>query len=127
MRSNAATLVVRGMPRRQVASLTGAVLVTGAFGSLVFSVTGLRCPFRTVGLACPGCGCGRAVGAFLEGGAGAAFRAQPTATALVLVLCLVTVVAMLPLRPARRWQGGHLLYSVAAFSGINLLWQLASG
>ena len=36
-------------------------LGSGLISTVMFRVSGLQCPLRAIGLACPGCGCGRAV------------------------------------------------------------------
>ena len=102
----------------------------GLVGLTVFSISGLRCPFRSVGLACPGCGCGRALASFVDGGPVAMWRNQPTAT-LFLTLWVIavgfTAIAHLVTGSTQlRRQAvsmGWLFIAIGAIT--NLLYQLA--
>lgn len=66
----------------------------GGLGVLASSLTDWTCPFRVVGLACPGCGCGRAVSLFVNEGLGAVFISQPTAGLLLFIMSVVLVVSL---------------------------------
>lgn len=61
----------------------------GGIGTLIGSVGSYKCPLNAVGLACPGCGCGRAVTTFFQSGPIKMYEAQPTAGALVMVIGLL--------------------------------------
>jgi hypothetical protein len=58
----------------------------GSIGYLFSKWIGFSCPFRSMGLACPGCGCSRAVESLVQHGPLEMFRAQPTATIFLLFI-----------------------------------------
>lgn len=68
--------------------VVGASLASGAVGLGLQRVVDFTCPFRSVGLACPGCGCTRAALGFLDGDVAGTFSSQPTAGTLLVVLGL---------------------------------------
>jgi hypothetical protein len=112
------------LPGHHVSQLMGLTLLGGAVMSAFYRVTGTQCPFRAVGLACPGCGCGRAVGRFVTDGAAAAFRAQPTASLLVLAILVAGFLPLIPERHLGRLRGGYLLLLPMATACLNFAWQL---
>lgn len=67
---------------------SGGVAVAGGVGTAAGSLFDFQCPLASVGLACAGCGCSRAVTIAVREGLGSAFSAQPTALIFVLVLTL---------------------------------------
>jgi hypothetical protein len=71
---------------RTLGIVSGATAGAGALGLLLSKITGFSCPFRSMGLACPGCGCSRAVESFVQHGPLEMFRAQPTATIFLLFI-----------------------------------------
>jgi len=73
--------------------VSGGVVGLGGLGVLAGGLLDFRCPFASVGLACAGCGCSRAVTIAVQDGLGSAFSAQPTAFLLVLVLTLSLVIS----------------------------------
>lgn len=115
------------LPRRAVASASMAVLFSGALGALLGPLLGLRCPWRSMGLACPGCGCTRAAVTFLTEGPIAAFRSQPTATLLLLTFASGVAIALLP-EGSRwaRWSGPAVAVAVLVTGAANLMFQLRS-
>ena len=80
---------------RAASNIAGWVLVAGAVSTLVYKRLGLRCPMQTVGLACPGCGCGRAFVAVLTEGPVEAFRLQPSALLFLFSLTILAVIGRL--------------------------------
>jgi hypothetical protein len=70
-------------------------LGSGLISTVMFRVSGLQCPFRAIGLACPGCGCGRAVVSFFTRGPFEAVYSQPTALLLVLFICCIATLGRL--------------------------------
>lgn len=99
---------------------------------IVAVVDGWTCPFTAIGLACPGCGCTRAVEFVREEGFFDAMRSHPTAT--VFLVILGSVLAMMLI--ARLWLlrnpqvtrcidiAGLLLIGIAAT--VNFAYQLAA-
>ena len=65
---------------RTLGIVSGATTGAGALGLLLSKTVGFSCPFRSMGFACPGCGCSRAVESLVQHGPLEMFRAQPTAT-----------------------------------------------
>ena len=112
------------LPGNRVSQLMGLTLLGGAVMSAFYRVTGTQCPFRAVGLACPGCGCGRAVGRFVSDGVTAAFRAQPTASLLVSTILVAEFLPVIPERYLGRLRGGYLLFLPIAAACLNFAWQL---
>lgn len=71
------------------------ILAIGGIGTLIGSVGSYECPLKSIGLACPGCGCGRAVKALIQSGPIKMYEAQPTASALVMIIGLLLFVSAL--------------------------------
>jgi len=46
---------------RTLGIVSGATTSAGALGFLLSKTIGFSCPFRSMGFACPGCGCSQAV------------------------------------------------------------------
>ena len=72
--------------RRTLGIVSGATVGAGALGLLLSKIIGFSCPFRSMGFACPGCGCSRAVESLLQHGPLEMFRAQPTATIFLVMI-----------------------------------------
>jgi len=102
-----------------VVTLSGGLLMMG-----FYSATGTGCPLAAVGLACPGCGCGRAGKSLLNDGPVVALQNQPTATLVVLSLLCGVLAPLLPKIFHTVRNAGALLYGTITFSSINLIWQL---
>jgi hypothetical protein len=76
---------------RVYSQVTLGALLIGGVGTLVYERLEWSCPMKTVGLACPGCGCGQAAKVFFDRGPIEAFHVEPTAIVfLVSLLLLVT-------------------------------------
>jgi len=71
---------------RTLGIVSGATVGAGALGLLLSKIIGFSCPFRSMGFACPGCGCSRAVESLVQHGPLEMFRAQPTATIFLLFI-----------------------------------------
>lgn len=68
--------------------VVAASLTSGVVGLGLSRVVDFTCPFRSVGLACPGCGCTRATLGLLDGDVSGTLSSQPTAAVLLAVLGL---------------------------------------
>lgn len=75
-------LVRSGDPvhQRTLGIVSTATVGAGTLGLVLSKTTGMSCPFGTLGFACPGCGCSRAIDSLLRDGPIEMFRDQPTAT-----------------------------------------------
>lgn len=73
---------------------SAAVLSAGGVGVAFGAAVGFRCPFASMGVACAGCGCSRAVTIAIQDGLAAAFERQPTALLLVVTLVLSAMVSV---------------------------------
>jgi hypothetical protein len=71
---------------RTLGIVSGATVGAGALGLLLSKIIGFSCPFRSMGFACPGCGCSRAVESLVQHGPLEMLRAQPTATIFLLFI-----------------------------------------
>lgn len=74
-------------------TVSSAILSFGAIGTLAENALGYECPLRKIGLACPGCGCGRAATTLFSKGPIQMMAQQPTAGILIVVLLLTTVLS----------------------------------
>lgn len=75
-------------PDRLLRVVVGASLASGAVGMGLSRIIDFTCPFRSVGLACPGCGCTRAALGLLDGDVSGTLSSQPTAAAFLTALAL---------------------------------------
>ena len=75
----------------------------GGLGTLIGSGGNYECPLESIGLACPGCGCGRAVTALIQSGPIKMYEAQPTASALVMIIGLLLFVSALSTFSEFKW------------------------
>ena len=99
-------------------------LGSGLISTVMFRVSGLQCPLRAIGLACPGCGCGRAVVSFFTRGPFEAFDAQPTALLLVLFICCIATLGRIQGINRRRKYALRVTL-IACILGIsNLVFQI---
>lgn len=106
----------------EVGFVSASVLVGGVATTVVYSLLGARCPFRAAGLACPGCGCGRAATLMVTEGPVVSFQSQPTA---FILLTLLTVLAILGVRARLKGStsGGYLhlrFLGAAALANLSL-------
>jgi len=110
-----------------------ATLGIGGIGTLIGSVGSYKCPLNAVGLACPGCGCGRAVTTFFQSGPIKMYEAQPTAGALVVVIGLLLFVSAFSTFAESKWSsltvkilpGVSILFAVSAIA--NFVYQISNG
>lgn len=105
----------------------------GGIGTLIGSVGSYKCPLNAVGLACPGCGCGRAVTTFFQSGPIKMYEAQPTAGALVMVIGLLFFVSAFSTFAESKWSSltvkilpwVSILFAVSAIA--NFVYQISDG
>ena len=99
-------------------------LGSGLISTVIFRVSGLQCPLRAIGWACPGCGCGRAVVSFFSHGPLEAFYSQPTALLLVVFIGLIATLGRVKGINLRRnyVKGVAVIASVLGIS--NLIFQI---
>ena len=99
-------------------------LGSGLISTVIFRVSGLQCPLRAIGLACPGCGCGRAVVSFFTNGPFEAFYSQPTALLLVVFIGLIATLGRVKgINLRRNYVKG--VAAIACILGIsNLIFQI---
>ena len=105
----------------------------GGIGTLIGSAGSYECPLRAIGLACPGCGCGRAVTTLFQSGPIKMYEAQPTAGALVMVIGLLLFVSSISTFTQSRWSsltvkilpGVSILFAFSAIA--NFVYQISNG
>ena len=105
----------------------------GGIGTLIGSAGSYECPLRAIGLACPGCGCGRAVTTLFQSGPIKMYEAQPTAGALVMVIGLLLFVSAFSTFAESKWSsftvkilpGLSILFAFSAI--INFVYQISNG
>ena len=105
----------------------------GGIGTLIGSAGSYECPLRAIGLACPGCGCGRAVTTLFQSGPIKMYEAQPTAGALVMVIGLLLFVSAFSTFAESKWSsltvkilpGVSILFAFSAI--INFVYQISNG
>lgn len=112
--------------------MSSLTLGIGGLGTLIGSAGSYECPLRAIGLACPGCGCGRAVTALIQSGPIKMYEAQPTASALVIVIGLLLFVSVistfseskLSLRLAKTLPWVAILFAVSVIT--NFVYQISN-
>lgn len=112
--------------------MSSLTLGIGGIGTLIGSAGSYECPLRAIGLACPGCGCGRAVTALIQSGPIKMYEAQPTASALVIVIGLLLFVSVistfseskLSLRLAKILPWLAILFAVSIIT--NVVYQISN-
>lgn len=109
---------------RHAANVAGLCLVGGAATTAVYQLLELSCPMTLVGLACPGCGCGRAAISFVFDGPAAAIRQQPTALFLLLSLVLLATVGRLSWFSWGKWRSNFVVAVPIHLAFVNLVFQL---
>ena len=105
----------------------------GGIGTLIGSAGSYECPLRAIGLACPGCGCGRAVTTLFQSGPIKMYEAQPTAGALVMVIGLLLFVSAFSTFAESKWSSltvkilpwVSILFAVSAIA--NFVYQISNG
>ena len=105
----------------------------GGIGTLIGSAGSYECPLRAIGLACPGCGCGRAVTTLFQSGPIKMYEAQPTAGALVMVIGLLLFVSAFSTFAESKWSsftvkilpGVSILFAFSAIA--NFVYQISNG
>ena len=104
------------------------LLSVGSLTSLLYANLNLNCPWKSIGLACPGCGCNRAVSFVFNGKPLEALRIQPTATLLITLLVFSAALAVLVeiiTSIEKRWMGEALLCGLLVAGLINTVFQFS--
>lgn len=115
---------LREVTLQEVGFVSASFLVGGAATTVIYGLVGASCPFRAVGLACPGCGCGRAATILATEGPVSSLRAQPTAFLLLGVLVTLSLLGMRAGLLGRRTSGYVHLRFLGAAALANLSLQL---
>ena len=113
---------------KQVGLQSMILLSVGSLTSLLYAVFNLHCPWKSIGLACPGCGCSRAVSFVFNGKPLEALHIQPTATLLITLLVFSAALASLvEIRTSieKRWMGATLLCGLLVAGFINTVFQFS--
>ena len=113
---------------KQVGLQSMILLSVGSLTSLLYANLNLHCPWKSIGLACPGCGCSRAVSFVFNGKPLEALRIQPTATLLITLLVFsAALAALVEIRTSieKRWTGAALLCAVLGTGLINTVVQFS--
>ena len=113
---------------KQVGLQSMILLSVGSLTSLLYAVFNLHCPWKSIGLACPGCGCSRAVSFVFNGKPLEALHIQPTATLLITLLVFSAALASLvEIRTSieKRWMGATLLCGLLVAGIINTVFQFS--
>lgn len=113
---------LREVTLQEVGFVSASFLAGGAVTTVVYGLVGASCPFRALGLACPGCGCGRAVTVLATEGPVSSLRAQPTAFVLLAVLAAISILGMRAGLLGRKSSGyAHLRFlGAAALANLSL-------
>ena len=109
---------------RASSRIAGYVLAGGAVATVVYRAIGFECPMRSVGLACPGCGCGRATVALLRSGPVQSFREQPTALLFLLSLVALASLGKLAWVQREKWRSNLVVLLPVHLALANLVFQL---
>jgi hypothetical protein len=117
-------LTLPSVNSRYAANIASLTLLGGATATVLYSSLGLGCPMQAVGLACPGCGCGRAATALISEGPIAAFQQQPTALLFLASLVLLAVVGRLMWVSKERWLSHLVVLLPLHLAFVNLVFQL---
>jgi hypothetical protein len=79
---------------------------------------------KSLGLACPGCGCSRASFAILKDGPVEAFRVQPTAFLLLFSLFALAFIGRLAWVQHEKWRSNLVVLLPIHLAFVNLVFQL---
>ena len=113
---------------KQVGLQSMILLSVGSLTSLLYAVFNLHCPWKSIGLACPGCGCSRAVSFVFNGKPLEALHIQPTATLLITLLVFsAALAALVEIRTSieKGWMGATLLCGLLVAGFINTVFQFS--
>ena len=113
---------------KQVGLQSMILLSVGSLTSLLYAIFNLHCPWKSIGLACPGCGCSRAVSFVFNGKPLEALHIQPTATLLITLLVFsAALAALVEIRTSieKRWMGATLLCGLLVAGIINTVFQFS--
>lgn len=118
------TLHLPSVNPRHAANIAGLLLVGGAASTALYRFFELRCPTNLVGLACPGCGCGRAAVSFVLDGPATAMGQQPTAMFLLLSMVMLATVGRLSWISSQKWRSNFVVLLPIHLAFVNLVFQL---
>jgi hypothetical protein len=117
-------LALPSVNSRYAANIASLTLLGGAAATVLYRALGLNCPMQSIGLACPGCGCGRAATALISDGPIAAFQQQPTALLFLASLVLLAAVGRLMWVSRERWLSHLVVLLPLHLAFANLVFQL---
>ena len=109
---------------RYAANIAALTLVGGASATFIYGFLGLNCPMQSIGLACPGCGCGRAAVALVSDGPITALRNQPTALLLLMSIVVLAVAGRTMWVTTKRWRAYFVVLLPLHLAFGNLVFQL---
>ncbi|CAB4627136.1 unannotated protein [freshwater metagenome] len=109
---------------RYAANIATVTLAGGSAATVLYNSLGLNCPMQSIGLACPGCGCGRAAIAFVADGPMAAIQAQPTALLFLMSIVVLAVVGRTMWITTKRWRSYLVVLLPLHLAFGNLVFQL---
>lgn len=115
------------MPRidsKYAANIAGYVLLSGAVTTAIYRISGFQCPMRSIGLACPGCGCGRASIDLLKHGPLVAFQNQPTALLFLLSIVVLAFTGRWAWTIQKKWASSLVVMLPIHLAFANLVLQL---
>lgn len=112
------------MNSQYAAKVATYVLAAGAVTTPIYSSIGLQCPMRSLGLACPGCGCGRALTSLISNGVQSAFRTQPTALLLLSTLFLLAITGRIDFVNRNKLTSSLVVLVPIHLAFVNLVFQL---
>jgi hypothetical protein len=111
---------------RPLSNMSLSLLAGGVAGASLYGVLGWECPMRMIGLACPGCGCGRTASLLVSEGIWPAFRQQPTAFVLLSTLVLIAIVGRFKVASNRKHLRSSMAYSLPIVFAVNFSYQVGS-
>jgi hypothetical protein len=117
-------LKLSSMNSGYAANIAAYSLLGGTGATVFYRVVGLGCPMQSIGLACPGCGCGRAATALISEGPIAAIQQQPTALLLLVSIVLLAVVGRSVRVSKERWLSSFVILLPFPLAFANLVFQL---
>jgi len=109
---------------RYAANIASLTLLGGATATVLYRTLGLNCPMQSIGLACPGCGCGRAAIALVADGPVAALQQQPTALLFLISIAILAVVGRTMWIATTRWRSYLVVLLPVHLAFGNLVFQL---
>ena len=109
---------------RYAANIAALTLLGGSAATVLYRSLGLNCPMQSIGLACPGCGCGRAAVALVTDGPVAAIQQQPTALLFLMSIVVLAVFGRTMWIASERWRSYLVVLLPVHLAFGNLVFQL---